>query len=428
MNADLGDNRGNPAKISKVIQSANRWLVATAFGLVVFSSLAMLLSFDEWPSSDESLVEFTVNAVREGGVLAVIASAVALTALVLLLGRLPFFGSKGGRRPKKYRWWILAAFIVFSVSTLTTGWLQVNSMLKAFRLARLEQQLVIARQKAVQIDDWTAERLIDLRFLVDTLKSLPLRSVSGDENAKLLAEVVLSQFLSSYSERVAAGVFLADGQSIVAQGRFDPAWAASLREEVRTAAGIDKPLVGAVQSGGIRTGGASVAFLEAIRSSGQDGTLQPLVVVTVIDPTVLLLRKFSEWPAPGRGTLDLVVRQGDKLAYIVDGASKTPAAPLVLTAPVPPSRADKNGFAGWPSESGVTGFERDGGMNLVAAFEAQGQPWLVVARTDPHDALAPVARQVRIIWAMTVVVVIFGGLLMLAVSTEIKLANTILES
>ena len=293
--------------------------------------------------------------------------------------------------------------------------------MRAYRVVRMEEQVAVARTKAAQIDDWTTERLIDLRFVVETLRSFPIFDPAAKPEVAALAELVLAQFLSAYPERVAVGVFRPDGRPIIVQGRFDPLLADALRADIEETAKRNKPYIGVVNPGGAHETGLSLAFMAPLAGPNRTGT-DRLVVASVVDPTVALLKRFGEWPAAGKGTLTLGFRSGDELVQIVDAGKQMGSAVLSVRAAIPEERltrvlADTRGEASW------RGIGQGGQQTLTAAYAVKDMPWTVIARTDLKEAMAPISRQIWALWVATAVVIAFGGLLMLTVRSQMKLSR-----
>ncbi|MCA0301359.1 MAG: hypothetical protein LCH95_03045 [Proteobacteria bacterium] len=413
------------ADLEDAVQGSHRWLIGTTLGLVLCAFSLLLLGLLEWPSSEPTPFPTGERTLRDRSWVALGVAACALVAVALILSFIGFPTRSFRVSIKGQRWRLVAAFAVFAAATGTSGWLQVNSTLNAYRAARLEDQVAIARQKAAQIDDWTGERLGDLRFLVDALRGFPLVGADGKSEAVALADLLLAQFLSSYAERAAAGIFRPDGQPIALQGQFSPGLAEQLRTDIALTAKSNKPYIGVIGSGGVREAGLSLTFLAPLEKRDAP-VADRLVVAIVVDPTVSLLKRFSEWPLGGKGVLSLGFRSGSDLVHIVDPGRQTGASVLSLRAPIREERlgrvpGDTRGEASWQ------GVGQGGQQTLTATYSLKDLPWIVMARTDLNEAMAPIARQIWALWVATAVVIAFGGLLMLTVASQMRLSRLIIE-
>ena len=66
--------------------------------------------------------------------------------------------------------------------------------------------------------------------------------------------------------------------------------------------------------------------------------------------------------------------------------------------------------------------DRRGNRVLAATVPVRQLPWVVIARTDHSEAEAHIAGHVRSIWTMTLAIVLFGGVIILALDALLTVA------
>lgn len=396
---------------------ARRLIVVAAAGLIAMALLGIVLTHDAWPMMQQALA-----ALVEGGLslgtLPIVAIVAALVMFATVVARKARRASVEADRSALAPVWLVVAFSVFCGLMFLASWLQAQSIRSEFLAERQEQQAAIARLKAQQVNDWAYERGIDVRFLVDTLKTLPLDDIDRQPEIRQLAELVLAQFLSGHAERIAVTLARADGRPVVSAGTVTDAQKESVTAEIREAARLRRDMRGQILPGGARPEGVAVNFLVPFTVPGRGGTLE-LVVAAMIDPSIGLLRSFAAWPMPSRSSeLELVFRDGTDIVHIVP-PGPTPAVPLSFRTPA----ASQGLLSKTATLDKVVADDVDHhGQRVVAAVQAvTAFPWIVIAKTDYAEAMRPLEYQVRNIWLMTGGLVVFAGLFMLALWFQLRL-------
>lgn len=400
---------------------ARGMIIAATAGLVGLAVMGIVLTHDAWPMLRQGLVALVDRGPSSGTlpILGAVAALVLFASVVVLRAR---SAARNRSRASVAPAWLAVAYSVFCGLMLTASWLQAQSVRNDFRAERLEQQAAVARLKAQQIDDWAYERGIDINFLVSTLKTLPLDDIERQPEIRQLAEVVLAQFLSGHAERIAVVLSNAQGQPLVSAGTVPAQAQEAFAREMREAGRRRLEMRGEIHAGGARPDGLSVAFLVPFAVPSRGGTIE-LVAAALIDPTIGLLRSFSQWPTSSRSSeLELAFRQGSDLVHIVP-RGPTPAVPLSFRVPT-----DRQGLVARESRRGTAvaeGPDHHGHRVVAAMQDVTAFPWIVIARTDTDEAMAPLERQVANIWLMTGAMIVFAGLFMLALWFQFRLSATL---
>ena len=304
---------------------------------------------------------------------------------------------------------LVVVFSAFALGIAGTGYLLNNDLRTAFRDERLSQQAGIARLKAQQIDQWVAERAIDLGFLVTSLKGLPLGQIDKGPELRQIAELVLYQVLIGHPERREIMLFSSDGQLLVEAGGV-PGHSdhARLNDLVRDAARDGKLMVGPVRLDTGTPPRPSMAFAQPF-DAGSASASRRFVVVLVVDPSVELFPKLQAWPSDSPTSEVVVVRRdGDAAVYLV--------APRFWEQPVPPSGLRlplstpglMAAAAIRQGDGAREGVDYRGKKVLAASRAATAVPWIVIAKSDYEEVMRPINRRSEKI------VLVFGATILVA--------------
>lgn len=375
--------------------------------------LAAVLTVEEWLELIPSFQRAAQDLFSRGALLA--------TGLVIALIAFGVFFQRSLRRSmrqegraetncKTRKRLLVAVFFAFALGMSATGYLLDNDLRTAFRDERLSQQAGIARLKAQQIDQWVAEREIDLGFLATSLKGLPLDQIEQAPELRQIVELVLYQVLIGHPERREIMLFSADGQLLVevggAPGHKDHAGVEVL---ARDAARDGKLKIGPLQFDTGSPPSPSMAFAQPLGT----GATAPrkFVVVLVVDPAVGLFRKIQNWPGDSATSEVLVVRRdGDDALYLV--------TPRFWQRPIPPSGirlplSTPNLMAAAAIRDGDgmrEGVDVFGKRVLAASHSAAAVPWIVIAKSGEEEVMGPVHRRsekIALVFGATILVAAF---------------------
>ncbi len=386
----------------RAVRQARSLLVAASLGLFAIALLALLLGYDDWPRSPRDVVALFSDTLSLGVALWIAALSAGLFAVFLAVN-----ASRHVPRERPRGRWIGVGFALFAVMMLSAASLQVKSVQRSSRVEQLEQQIAIARLKAEQVDTWVDERFMALHLLGSSFASFPVDRIATEPDIRGLVELSLSQFLANDPERVAAGIFRPDGTPLAVAGSLDAADLGLLAGEVRDAANSRLPSVGSVRARARSAAGLSLAFLAPLRVAPRFE--DRIVVVSVIDPTVSLLRRIGEWPGySAAGEIELVTRLGNQLVHVLAPKTAHPVPPLAPAGSLDEAIVARTGIATWDAE------DHRGKRAIAASLPVRQLPWVVITTSDQRQAAARTESQVRSIWAMTLATILFGGLLTLA--------------
>jgi len=383
--------------------------LAALVGLMV---LAAVLTVEEWVGLIPSFQRAMQDLFSRGALLAT-GLVVALMAFGVLYQRSLGKSARHGLHPEANlaarKRILVAVFAAFALGIAGTGYLLNNDLRTAFRDERLSQQTGIARLKAQQIDQWVAERAIDLGFLVNSLKGLPFGQIDAGPELRQIVELMLYQVLIGHPERREIMLFSSDGQLLVETGGV-PGHTdhARVNDLVRDAARDGKLMVGPVQLDSGTPPRPSMAFAQPF-DAGSASASRRFVVVLVVDPSVDLFPKLQAWPNDSPTSEVVVVRRdGDDAVYLV--------APRFWERPLPPSglrlplsTPNLQAAAALREGNGAReGVDYRGKKVLAASHSATAVPWTVVAKSDYEEVMRPVDRRSEKI------VLVFGATILVA--------------
>ncbi|KAF0100811.1 MAG: putative histidine kinase [Rhodospirillaceae bacterium] len=375
--------------------------------------LAAVLTVDHWLGLVPSFQRAMQDLFSRGALLA-FGLVVALIAFGVYFQRsLRESERQGGDAPssKSAPRLLLGVFCIFALSIAGTGYLLNNDLRTAFRNELMSQQTGIARLKAQYIDQWVAERAIDLGFLVTSLKGLPFGQIEAGPDLRQFVELMLYQVLIGHPERREYMLFSADGRLLVevggAPGHKDHDGVEGL---VREAARDGKLKIGPVRLDAGTPPSPSMAFAQPFDAGA--GASDKFVVVLVVDPSVDLFPKILKWPGDSPSSEILVLRRdGDDVVYLV--------APRFWERPVPPaglrlplSTPNLTAAAAIRDGNGArVGVDYRGKKVLSASYDAKAVPWIVITKSDYEELMNPIDRRSEKIFLVFGATILVGGFL-----------------
>ena len=373
--------------------------------------LAAVLTVDEWLELIPSFQRAMEDLFSRGALLA-LGLVIALIAFGVFFQRSLSKSVRRGLAPQVTlvlrKRLLVAVFAAFALGIAGTGYLLNNDLRTAFRDERLSQQVGIARLKAQQIDQWVAERAIDLGFLVTSLKGLPFGQIEAGPELRQFVELMLYQVLIGHPERREIMLFSADGQLLVevggAPGHKDHDGVESL---ARDAARDGKLKIGPLRLDAGTPPSPSVAF--AIPFNAGAAAPGQFVVVLLVDPSVELFPKIQMWPGDSPTSETVLVRQeGDDALYLIAPRFwQRPVAPSGLRLPLSTpglmaAEAIRHG------DGAREALDYRGKRVLAASYAAKAVPWIVIAKSDEDEVMRPIDRRSEKI------VLVFGATILVA--------------
>lgn len=404
-----------------IARQARRLIWLAAFGLTAVGLFSVGARRITWPDTSTEWRSLLDDIASSGATTsaALIVASLGIAAGFLRRSRRIAEGEPRLRRPRGLVLGVL--FGIFAALMLLAGALNVQGVRRVAEAEQLEQQVAVARLKAESLDAWANERLMALRFLASELGAFPLNLARTHPEVRQVLEVSLAQFMASGPERIGAGIFLPDGTPLVSEGQFTPALLDVLKTDVREVMRTQKSAIGTLRASGRSPKGMTLPFIVPLKA--MPGSPDGGAVVSLIDPTVAVLRDFGRWPSPSATSeIELLQRDGDQLVHIVTGKQNDDAPPLSLRTPVSNDsligvRALTQGKGEWNA------LDHHGKRVLGATYTVGHMPWTVIAKTDMTEALAHVEPEIANIWITTLTTILLGGVMTLALGALLALAE-----
>ncbi len=317
---------------------------------------------------------------------------------------------------------LLALFAVFAAAIGATAFFYTERQAMDARKAAYETLDAIANLKVHEIVSWRGERLGDAAAIAGNPLASDAAAKVIEGTADEAAREQVRRWLTSL--QVYAGyrsLCLVDREGRVALVAGEPSH------------GIGSPGRGALREA-LASGKAVLTGLHETREVGyihmelfvpvhglQKGAAAGAVLIR-IDPAAYLYPMLANWPAPTTtGETLLVRRDGSDVLYL-NPLRFDPEAALKLRLPV--------ATPGLPAALAVTGKEgnvegRDYAGREVLAYvrSVPGSPWLIVAKADRSELLAPARRSARGVFVMALLLVLATGGAMGAVWRNQQMAS-----
>ena len=407
--------------LALIVRQARRLIWLAAFGLTAVGLFSVGARRVAWPDTSMAWQSLLGDMVSSGASTSagLIVASMGVAAALLRRSRRIAEDERRLSRPQGLALGLL--FCAFAALMLVSGALNVQGVRRAAEAEQLEQQVAVARLKAEALDAWANERLMALSFLASELGAFPLNLARTRPEVRQVLEVSLAQFMASGPERIGVGVFLADGTPLVSEGQFTPALLDVLKGEVREVLRTQVPAIGKLQPGGRNANGMTLPFIVPLKA--MPGSPDGGVVVSLIDPTIAVLRNFGRWPSPSATSeIELLQRDGDQLVHIVTGKQADDSPPLSLRSPVTDDgligvRALTQGKGEWNA------LDHHGKRVLGATYTVSHMPWSVIAKTDMSEALEHVQPEISDIWITTLTTILLGGVITLALGALLLVAE-----
>lgn len=414
---------GDRELIVRIAGQARRLVYTAALGLFGVAALALVLGLEYWPASATDALETLSETISSGIVAAALAVSAGLGFAAFVLLRWNSRGRRGDRSAPRGSAALAVAFALFVLTMLVGSLLEVRAIRESYKERQIAQQVTVARLKVEKIDLWARERQMALEFLAASVAGVPLGLLETRPEFRQLVEVSLAQFLASAPERRAVGVFRADGRPLLSMGAFPPPVLSSLQPAISEALTRRGPAIGTLAAEGVGLPGVVLPFVVPLGNPPRAS--DAFVIVSLVDPMVSLLRDFAAWPTPSpTSEIVLLFREGDQLVHIISGKSSAVMPPLSMRIPVGEGRllgelGVAHGRGAWNA------LDRTGKRVLGATYMGQQVPWVVIAKTDMSEVTAELAPQVRNIWAIALALILFDGVLTLALGALLRMTEVL---
>ena len=293
------------------------------------------------------------------------------------------------------------------------GWIicqhQYSSALKTAH----ETLISVADLKVTAIENWMNERRGDTEVMRNSLMVRGLLMNPGSTEARQLAADRFSVWRRVYGY---SAVVVANSNGVVQL--TDPADFPLGRAEV--AGHVQQALQNSrsVQADLHRDQGGKIYFWLSGRAFAQLQTNGPPdgVFISVFDPYQFLYPFIQKWPTPSKSAETLLVRREGDDAVFQNPLRHATNAPLTLRFPIDPSSrlpsvrmflGDKAVEEGKPVEA----LDYRGARVLSVMRWVPNTPWLMIAKMDEEEVLAPPRKEAfetAVISALVLVVVMLG--------------------
>ncbi len=270
------------------------------------------------------------------------------------------------------------------------GYLYTTAERRSFNTETRNELVSIADMKVRQVTAWREERLADAEVV--QLNPFTARAVLEDLNTgrgRGEIETWMALLMKSY-HYTAVSLWDRDGRRRLGLPAGEPADDRE-REFVMQAIRGTEPILGDLQRDE-PTGAIHMALATPFLSTSSP---EPFgVLLLKIDPEQFLYPLIQSWPVPSRSAETLLVRrEGNDVVYLNELRHRKDTA-LKLRLPITKSQLPAaRGAHGY--EGSFEGVDYRGVPVLAAAKGVPGSPWLMVAKVDSEEVLAPLRQRTR---------------------------------
>ncbi|PWB58082.1 MAG: hypothetical protein C3F18_03125 [Nitrosomonadales bacterium] len=292
--------------------------------------------------------------------------------------------------------------LVLIVPLIALSIIQLNG--PEIRKNAFDNLSTIARLKADQIEDWHAERKVELEFLAsgnDFVSYVERLVLTGDAEAR---EVVVKR-LGAYSKSKyyqSALLMNTSGQLVAAAGEYGGAIAPAMQQLLQTALKS-----GRVEHGDLYRDATGHIFLDYVLPlHGNEGGRALAAVLLHAPAENFLFPRIQTWPAPSSSAEILLVRRdGNDVLYLNElrhrhGTALSLRAPLDA-ANIPAAVAVRSG-----KTLVMEGLDYRGVDVFSASHPVAGTPWHLVAKIDREEVVAPLKVLIYWVSLLTLVAVV----------------------
>ncbi len=283
----------------------------------------------------------------------------------------------------------IALFTFLALAILAAGLLSYQRSAADLRRQRERELATIAAFKVDEIERWRDERLMDAAAIAadPTLLAALAAGRAGAPSAKGAVERWFAE-VRGLGEYASIGVVSADGVVRFAAGEVAPdASSALVVSLVRRAIRERRPLMSDVHR---HAPGDPLHLTVASPLRGDDPAGG--AVLLRIDPYRWLFRMVQSWPSPSPSAETLLVRKGgDPVTVANEPRHGAPGGALAISL----ARSDDAMVRAALGGRGVAEAIDYRGVRVLAAMEpAPELPWIIVAKVDAAETLAPL-RELR---------------------------------
>lgn len=300
---------------------------------------------------------------------------------------------------------LIAVFVLFSVTISVAGYFYIDDLTRNVRQQRLEQQQAIASLKAQQLQKWLFERSSDTRNLGNSILRLKRDPSTLDDFQISLVEVWFGEILAASPGRVSAILAGSDGRVIAKAGDTGEARARLVGLAARPGDGQAV----AVRDARTEDGKLRIDFVQRLAAPGANAPDDAAILAISVDPGVILLPELQRWPTESASSeVVLIKKAGDNVEFLVQPYWRPRGEAGPLTIPI--SRRDVAAVQAMLAGDGVREAHDYRGVDvLTASHRIDGTPWVLIAKTDAAEALAPIDHRARLVTWLTAAAILVAA-------------------
>ncbi len=328
-----------------------------------------------------------------------------LVGLVLLAGAgLALRSTANGSRRRALMF--VLALGVFAVTVGAAVWYS-NRIRSAIAEQQVSHESDLALLKAQTIEKWLFERSLGPNILAASLGQIDTDPGTLDETKKQIIGVLLSEYMAADPERQDVTLFHPDAEVALHLGTAEQPSDAEVQAVKAFAASGARQQYVELNTGDPDGKGLRIAYLRTVpQATPRNG--KSSVLVSVLDPAILLFRQLDERLAGDRTSETILVRkEAGKFAFVkrslglATGGAPAPmvAAWLAALRRIVDGRAEQ-----------VRDYR--GTVVLAAAAPVKGIPWHVVVKTDRAETMRPFEDEIGGAVTLVVASIVGGGLML----------------
>jgi PAS domain S-box-containing protein len=280
---------------------------------------------------------------------------------------------------------LLLAVLVAAIAG--TGAFFIQRQQSAARQAAEATLGSVAELKATQIGSWIHERQGDANVVRSSLRVQNYLVAPDNPAALAAARSYINDLREAYDYRLIA-LFDSGGKLLLANSTNELQGYACIPAHIQSGLQTQQVLLTDLHRGGTN---APIHFslVCPVRTSGRTNGPADGVVLLVVDPAQFLYPFLQSWPVPSEsGETLLVERDGDDLLYLSEPRHRPGTA---LNLRVPLTHTEVPGVRAALGQRGIMeGKDHRGVAVIAAAHEISGTPWVLGAKLDEAEVLAPI--------------------------------------
>lgn len=307
---------------------------------------------------------------------------------------------------------LVFVYILMTILITGAGYLSYRKHAEEFIAQQFSGQTSIAKLKAIQIENWLAERRQDIK-LIQTHPKLFSSDSIGLVQPKNSAVSMLKSHLNTLLETkewVGATLYTPEGAILFQVGEaIDES--AALKQAISDSTEYQRLLINDIHHRKSGLNQYRIEFLAPVTIINEHRET-PAVLAMSVDPAIQLYKIVREWPALTASSEALLIRRdGDEVVYL-SKPSFSDAAPLELRNSLEDSRLSATRAI--LDETGSCECIDYRNTEVLSAFQpVSDMPWYILVETDSDEILHPLRLRAKLILLIVMFAVGAGGLAVL---------------